>query len=358
MTVRMLHGDGRHAPGPHVLVVRLDNDGDVLLTGPAIRAAAASAARVTLLCGPRGAGAASMLPGVDEVVVWRCPWIDPQPHPVDTADTAKLVERLSELSIDVAMIHTSFHQSALPTALLLRLAGIQRIGGTSEDYPGSLLDVRESVMPVRHEVTRGLQLAERLGFRVPPGDTSELRVDCREDAPPAAPPPPYLVIHPGASVPARTWPPTRWAECAACLAAEGWRIAVTGSGSEAALTAAVAESAGGAAVDLGGRTSPHQLAATLRGASVVVCGNTGPAHLAAAVGTPVVSVFAPTVEWERWRPWQVPSICLGDQSISCSGCRADVCPVPGHPCILSVSVEHAHAAVRRLTGARLQQVVA
>ena len=39
----------------HVLAVRLDNDGDVLLAGPAIRALAAGADRVTLLCGPRGA---------------------------------------------------------------------------------------------------------------------------------------------------------------------------------------------------------------------------------------------------------------------------------------------------------------
>ena len=35
----------------HVLAVRLDNDGDVLLAGPAIRALAAGADRVTLLGG-------------------------------------------------------------------------------------------------------------------------------------------------------------------------------------------------------------------------------------------------------------------------------------------------------------------
>ena len=41
----------------HVLVARLDNDGDVLLAGPAIRAVAAGSDHVTLLCGPRGAAA-------------------------------------------------------------------------------------------------------------------------------------------------------------------------------------------------------------------------------------------------------------------------------------------------------------
>jgi ADP-heptose:LPS heptosyltransferase len=62
----------------HVLAVRLDNDGDVLLAGPAIRALAHGAERVTLLCGPRGHRAAELLPGVDARVVWRAPWIDPR----------------------------------------------------------------------------------------------------------------------------------------------------------------------------------------------------------------------------------------------------------------------------------------
>src|SRR5690606_13076384 len=45
-------------PGGRVLVVRGDSAGDVLLTGPAIRAVAAGADEVVLLCGPRGRAAA------------------------------------------------------------------------------------------------------------------------------------------------------------------------------------------------------------------------------------------------------------------------------------------------------------
>ena len=61
-----------------------------------------------------------------------------------------------------------------------------------------------------------------------------------------------------------------------------------------------------------------ELAGVLSGASAVVVGNTGPAHLAAAVGTPVVSIFAPVVPLERWRPWGVPSVVLGDQLAECA----------------------------------------
>jgi ADP-heptose:LPS heptosyltransferase len=79
----------------------------------------------------------------------------------------------------------------------------------------------------------------------------------------------------------------------------------------------------------------------------VVVGNTGPAHLAAAVGTPVVSLFAPTVPAVRWRPWRVPHELL-HVDVPCAGCRARRCPVPGHPCLGGVGVEDVLAAVERL----------
>jgi ADP-heptose:LPS heptosyltransferase len=139
---------------PHVLAVRLDSEGDVLLTGPAIRALAAGAREVTLLCGPRGQQAADLLPGVDRVLVHHASWIDPEPEPLDRGRTLALVDRLSALEIDEAVIFTSFHQSALPTAMLLRLAGIPTIAAISEDYPGSLLDVRHRVADDIHEVER------------------------------------------------------------------------------------------------------------------------------------------------------------------------------------------------------------
>ncbi|NEA25559.1 glycosyltransferase family 9 protein, partial [Actinomadura bangladeshensis] len=86
----------------------------------------------------------------------------------------------------------------------------------------------------------------------------------------------------------------------------------------------------------------------LAGASAVVAGNTGPAHLAAAVGTPVVSLFAPTVPAARWAPFGVPLALLGDQQAPCKDSRARECPVDGHPCLSSVSADEVAAAVEIL----------
>jgi ADP-heptose:LPS heptosyltransferase len=132
------------------------------------------------------------------------------------------------------------------------------------------------------------------------------------------------------------------------LAALGRRVVVTGGPGERDLTASVAGADG---VDLGGATDFAGLADVLANADCVVVGNTGPAHLAAAVGTPVVSLYAPTVPPVRWRPWRVPHELLF-VDVPCAGCRARECPVPGHPCLGGVSVDEVVAAVRRLAPVR------
>jgi ADP-heptose:LPS heptosyltransferase len=340
---------------PHVLAVRLDSDGDVLVTGPAIRAVAAGATRVTLLCGPRGRQAAALLAGVDRLVVHRAAWIDPEPEPLDPEATLALVEELASLGADEAIVFTSFHQSALPTALLLRLAGIPRVGAISDDYPGSLLDVRHRVDDEIHEVERALSLAEAMGYPLPPGDDGRLAVRTDGTARSSVG---YLVVHPGASVPARAWPAELHAELVERLVRAGRRVVVTGSPEERELTAAVAGPPSLAVLDLGGRTSFAQLASVLARADAVVVGNTGPAHLAAAVGTPVISLFAPVVPAVRWRPWGVPHVLLGDQDAACAGSRARECPVAGHPCLSSVSPADVLAAIDELAPVREREAVA
>jgi ADP-heptose:LPS heptosyltransferase len=336
-----------------VLVARLDSDGDVLLAGPAIRAVAATA-EVVLLAGPRGRQAAGLLPGVARTVVWRAPWIDPAPDPVDPSDVDGLVATLRSLRPDAAVVLTSFHQSALPLALLFRLAEVPRITAVSEDYPGSLLDVRHRIDGDLPEAERGLSTVAAAGFALPAGDDGRLRV--RRPLPDVSAltgPGPYVVLHPGASVPARAWSPDRCAGAVAALVGSGRRVVVTGGPAEVPLTAAVAGDAGAGetVVDVGGRTTLPELAAVLAGADAVVVGNTGPAHLAAAVGTPVVSLFAPVVPAARWAPYGVPTVLLGDQDAPCRLTRATTCPVPGHPCLDTVTAEDVVVAVEKLVTA-------
>lgn len=347
---------------PRTLVARLDSEGDVLLAGPAVRAVAAGSDHVSLLVSPSGEQAAELLPGVDDVLSWSCPWTGFTPPPFDADDVLALVQRVRAARIDVAVVLTSFHQSPLPLALLLRLAGVPRVVASSEDYPGTLLDVRHPPGGP-HEVERNLSLVAAAGFGLARGDAGLLAL--RPELPPlpaqvAALDGPgglsdFVVLHPAASVPARSLHPQHAQAVARELRRTGRTVVLTGSAADLARTRAVAEDVvepgSGTLVDLVGRTTFAELAAVLRVAACAIAVNTGPAHLAAAVGTPVVSLFAPVVPAIAWRPWGVPTVVLGDQGAACAGSRARTCPVDGHPCLTSVSPREVVAAVDRLSRA-------
>lgn len=333
------------------LVVRLDSAGDVLITGPAVRAVAARHDRVTMLVGPRGRDAAELLVGVDEIIEWQAPWVDFDSPELTAAHAEALIKQLRDLAPDRVYIFTSFHQSPLPLALLCRMAAVPWVGAVCVDYPGTLLDLRHQVPDGVPEPRRALSLVEAAGCALPAGDDGALRIR------PVGPLPPalatelgsgsFVVFHPGAAVPARRPSQERSATMVAALVDAGYRVVVTGSPDEAALTAAVA---GEVAVDLGGRTSLAELAAVFAAARVIVVPNTGPAHLAAAVGTPVVSLFAPVVPASQWGPYGPRVTVLGDQTAPCRATRARVCPVPGHPCLDHITDAELLAALRRAGG--------
>jgi ADP-heptose:LPS heptosyltransferase len=309
-----------------------------------------------------------MLPGVAGVLEWDCPWITASAPPVSAAHLDRLGELVRGVAPEAAVILTSFHQSPLPLALQLRLAGVPRIAGASVDFAGTLLDVRlkpgEDFPEDQPEPLRALGIARAAGFTLPKGDDGALRVtglgplpaalgrfagdvdgglDGELESGSAGGSGRYVVVHPGASVPSRRWPEGHHARVVELLRDAGVDVVVTGGPDEVELTRQVTGGDGAArrgdVIDLGGDTPLPVLAAVLAGASVVVSGNTGPAHIAAAVGTPVVSLFSPVVPAERWAPYGVPHVLLGDQQAACRGTRATECPVLGHPCLTSVTPE-------------------
>jgi ADP-heptose:LPS heptosyltransferase len=111
----------------------------------------------------------------------------------------------------------------------------------------------------------------------------------------------YAVIHPGASTPARQWPPERFAAAADHLAAQGLRIVLTGVTSEIPLVECVARSMRSDALRLAGRTELGTLGALIADAALVVTNDTGASHIAAALE--VKSVVVSTANNPaRWAP--------------------------------------------------------
>ena len=115
--------------------------------------------------------------------MWASPWVVNPAPPIDRAALDRFVDTLAAHRFDEAVILTSFHQSPLPTALLLRLAGVGRITGASIDYPGTLLDVRlrpgdgprDDLPEDLPEPERALAIAAAAGYRLPGGDPGGAR---------------------------------------------------------------------------------------------------------------------------------------------------------------------------------------
>ncbi|SOD63297.1 ADP-heptose:LPS heptosyltransferase [Streptomyces zhaozhouensis] len=283
---------------PRTLLVRLDGAGDVLLTGPAVRAVAAGSSHTTLLCGPRGAAAGRLLPGVDEVCVYDAPEVCLSPPGVRRSTVNELVERLAARRFERALVFSSAGQSPLPAALLLRMAGVPWVAADCEPGPDPLLQLRHRRAERRHEAEAALDLARVAGFPAPPGDSGALAVTGHEPAGELTGPAPYLVVHPGGG----SWSPAGAERAVAALAEAGHRVMVTGDADERELTRRVAGRHGH---DLGGRTGLPRLAGVLAGATALVACATGPAQLAAALRTPVVCL-----DTDRLPPYRSPHVRL------------------------------------------------
>ncbi len=343
-----------------MLLVRLDNLGDVLVTTPAFRAVrrALPEAHLALLASPAGAQAGRLNPDLDEVIVYDAPWMDPwKTLPQDPARELAMVERLRAGAFDAAVIFGSFRQSSLPAVYLCYLAGIPLRLGASIDGAGSLLTTRHKhpETPL-HETERGQDLlaavgippvASRLVLDVP----ADSRADLAMRSPWPAAPGPRIVVHPGCSMPARTYPWEGFAEIAARLATDlGASVLVTGDASERDLVdrvvAAVPDSARGRVAGSAGELPFAGFCALVEQADLVVTNNTGPMHVAAALGTPVVALFAWTNPPHQWGPWMVRHRLLM-HDVPCKRCYARACPT-NHLCLRGISPERVVAEAASL----------
>lgn len=325
-----------------VLVVRPDNVGDVLMTGPVFRAlrAAAPHASLELLASPAGAAAGALVPEVDDVVAASVSWQQLDLVPGADPDAA-LVADLAARGYDAAVVLTSFSQSPWPAAEVARRAGVPVRVGTSKEFGGGLLTHWVPAPPdEEHQVDRMLGLLAAVGV---PSQGHELHARVPPDAhvPAALDLALYAVVAPGASCPSRRWPAERFAEVVRQLTADGLTVAVTGTEREADLVATVAGDVGLPVTGLG----LGDLAAMLADAEVVVANNSGGVHLADAVGAPVVELFAGTETVDQYRPRSTRAEVL-TRPVSCSPCRQLVCPFDQE--CLAIGPDEVVAASRRL----------
>jgi ADP-heptose:LPS heptosyltransferase len=311
-----------HRPYKHILCIRPDNMGDVLMSGPAIRALKNHfGARITLLTSRAGSGIASFMREIDNVIIADLPWIKTE-NPCLPENYQQLIARLRSLNCDLAVIFTVYSQNPLPTALLCWQAGIGATLAYCRENPYGLLTHwvpdEEPYSQIHHQVKRDLDLAKHLGAVI---DDDRLHVTVNQAARTPylsnagiAPDAPYIVLHPGVSETKREYPLSLWIETAALLhRAIGLPIIITGAGKDetTAETICAGTTCAGAAngpINLAGKLGMEAFISILAGASLIITVNTVTAHLAAAVGTPEIVLYALTNP--QHTPWKNKSVVL------------------------------------------------
>lgn len=333
----------------NILCVRLDSLGDVLMCTPAMRAIKQSrpGLHLSLLTSRSGAAAAPYIPELDAVLRYPAPWIKSSSPHAPFVDAA-MVQSLTAMRFDAAVIFTSYSQSALPAALLCYLAGIPLRLAHCRENPYQLLsnwiEDHEPGALVRHEVQRQLDLVAGVGweadtsgmsFTVPEEDLSRVRRHFAEQG--VNERQRIVVMHPGASAPSRRYPAVLWAEVICGLWQRGgYAIFLTGEQHERELIDEIRALCRVPVHSLAGQLNLGQLGAAIRLASVVVSNNTGPAHMAAAIGTPLVNLYALTNP--QHTPWQVESRLLY-HDVPCKYCYTSICPQGHNDCLAKVAPE-------------------
>ena len=319
-----------------ILVVRLDNIGDVVMLSPALRALrrVSPKARITLMASRAGALAAGLLPEVDEVFVHRALWQDARRElSLNPAREQELIAELRRRDFDAAFIFTSFSQSPFPPAYVCYLAGIPLRIAQSREFGGALLT--HWVRPLSdftHQVDRNLHLLKEVGIPVGGAGATAIRVSIPQGVQGAVDGllrshglrGGFVAIAPGATCTARRYPLARYVDVAARLRETGHRVVVVGGpGDQAAGETIVAAVPG--AVSLCGRTSLADLAAILHRARLLIANDSGPMHIGDAVACPMVILYSGTELEDQWRPRDAPARLLR-RPTACSPCYRFECP--------------------------------
>lgn len=158
----------------------------------------------------------------------------------------------------------------------------------------------------------------------------------------------------GGNSPFKEWPASNFADLGRWLQKEyGARILIVGAPGEEALGKHIEDTVGSSVVNMVGKTTLRQMAALLKRCHFYIGNDAGPMHVAAAIDIPVVALFGSSCQ-HRFGPWGERRTLLW-LGLPCSPCfqedhsdRCRYCIFDQPHCILGITVEQVRQAVSRL----------
>lgn len=131
----------------------------------------------------------------------------------------------------------------------------------------------------------------------------------------------------------------------------GWKFLVVGAPDEKAAAETLCKVWGPNSSNLCGQATPRVSAAILKSATVFVGHDSGPMHLAACVGTPCVGLFSARNLPGQWFPRGRFNELLYHET-DCAGCGLETCFAQQKKCILSITVNEAEMAIKKIVHKR------
>lgn len=277
---------------------------------------------------------------------------------------------LSQLSFDVVLAPV-YSRSPILDTLVRRLSAPEKIGFagdqsnisiaqqyTTDAYYTRLIESPQHILP---EVTRNSLFIKELGgasrgdlipcVEIKPSWNQSAHTLLAEQG--ITHTTPFVVMHMGASGPSKVWPRDRFAEVAAFLSSQGFRVVCTGSTSDRTYFEDLSRYGDiSGYVDLLGKTSFADLAAILSKASLYFGSDTAAVHLAAAVGCPTVCLmggghfgrFFPYGNLQKNRIVYDSNMACKNDNWACAAAH----PHQSAPCIAGISVHNAIAEIRNV----------
>jgi len=342
---------------PRILVYRIGNIGDILVTLPALAAIRARFpnAHITLLTSPgrpAAPGAEHILPTgewYDELLVYFTQDVR------SWKGRAHFLRRLRRGRFDL-FIELPNQQSKpreeVRNMLVARLAGCRHAVGFAVSQQALFLRQQTLWSQVREAERIYRAVAEPLSLRpyqdvslpvsqVHQGEIRELllRRGVAESEP-------FVVMHAGAKRQTNQWPTERYARVADEIIGR-WqvRLILTGSQSEIPLIDDIVKRMREKPIVLCGEVDLPQMSALLKRSCMYLGNDTGPMHVAAAVGTPTVSIFSARDFERRWYPIGTGHEVLRHDA-PCSPCFKETCD-RDLICLKGIETDRVLSAVER-----------
>lgn len=344
-----------------ILLVRLDNIGDVVMLTPLIRELKTRVfprARIDVLLQPGAAAILQGNPHVSRLLPFPAFWFARRPRLSDLRTAWNMLRRLRSEHYDLALEP----RGDIRNILLLFLAGIPRRAAPNRSGGERMLTHVVPHVPGSHWIRQNLGMAEF--FKPgPPADPypeifpgaegrqealavlRELRKRSR----------PLVAVFPGSRSPGKEWGEEKYSDLCRRIATELNALPVLlGTAREEEVCRRI-RAAAPTAVNYAGKLSLAGLIGFLEHCDAVVGNDSGPAHIAAALGRPVVALFGP-IDPEQCRPYHRTSGALAVvyEKLPCSFCnRSKILPPACRrrktvKCLEALPVERVFMQVRRM----------